>query len=356
MPTITQSKQAGIEQNYQHTPIGFDCGAGLTKLCFFCGRIQKRLRQPSKLLELKSPLLEELKSPEGGQFTYHSGNRSDLIGRQFLTGELAAWKEPTTHIKLSDDPTLKAEYVLHMVLGALASVEYRPKWNLFLVASTHSRALFSDKLKALTNGTHTVTFGGADMPASTVNITVGSVVPEGAGAYTYAKRLNALDSSSRVIGFDLGTSTVIPQVFGPGGKLIYHQPLETGGVIDLLEAIATDTQLLEQLGTGKSANLELIRKGLESGDFSYGTRRFNTRALYAKHIKLWLAARLRLAFKATKEWRDEAGSLIAWGGGSELPGVSQMLNTQGVISLPQGGWANALGLQIIATALKARRE
>jgi hypothetical protein len=83
---------------------------------------QIRLRQPSKVLELKSPLIEDLVSKEGSHFFYQSGDRTDLIDREFLTGELAAWKAPTTHIKLSDDPALKAEYALHSLLGAIATL------------------------------------------------------------------------------------------------------------------------------------------------------------------------------------------------------------------------------------------
>jgi hypothetical protein len=307
------------------------------------------------VLELKAALIEDLSSKEGGHFFYHSGDRTDLIDREFLTGELAAWKAPTTHIKLSDDPALKAEYALHTLLGALATLPHRQDWHLFVVVSTHSRDLFNAKLKELTNGSHIVSFGGKSKPHTQVNITVGSVAPEGAGSYTYAKRLNLINSSAHVIALDFGTSTVIPQVFSPGGKLIYHQPLEVGGCIDLLEAIASDPQVIQFLGTGKAGSVELIRKGIESGEFNYGTRDFNLRPVYARLVKSWLADRLRLGLKATEEWRDAAQSLVAWGGGTEMPGVSKMLATQRITTVPDGCWANAIGLQTLASALLARR-
>jgi hypothetical protein len=226
---------------------------------------------------------------------------------------------------------------------------------LFVVISTHSRKLFNDRLKELTNGCHVVSFGGKNKPQTRVTIAVGSVAPEGAGSYTYAKRLNLIDSSAHAIAFDFGTSTVIPQVFSPGGKLIYHQPLETGGCIDLLEAIASDAELIQFLGTGKAGSIELVRKGIESGQFNYGTRDFNLRSIYARLIKSWLADRLRLGLKATEEWRDAAQSLVAWGGGTEMSGVSRMLSTQKITTVPDGCWANAIGLQTIASALLARR-
>ncbi|NEO34260.1 MAG: hypothetical protein F6K36_28430 [Symploca sp. SIO3C6] len=356
MLTATSTIEAGRGQNNPLMPMGFDCGAGLTKLCLQLNQKQILLRQPSKVLELKSPLLAELTSPEGGHFYYHSGDRGDLINRQFLTGELVTWKAPITHIKLSDDPALKAEYALHMVLGALTTLPRRCEWNLFLVISTHSRKLFNDRLKQLLTGNHIVSFGGQDKPQSQVTISLGTIVPEGAGSYSYTKRLNLLNSSAQVIAFDFGTSTVIPQVFDPGGKLIYHQPLEIGGCIDLLEAIASDVELLQYLGTGKAGNVELIRQGIEGGEFNYGSRQFNFRPIYARLVKTWLADRLRLAFKSTQEWLDAAGEVVAWGGGTQMPGIASMLATQSVTAVPSGCWANAIGLQTIAAALLARRS
>ena len=355
MVSTIQPKQADSAQIRPPIPTGVDCGAGLIKVCMDSNHAQMRLRQPSKVLELKIPLIDDLTSKEGGHFFYHSGDRTDLMGREFLTGELAAWKAPTTHVKLSDDPALKAEYVLHTLFGALSTLPHRQEWHLFVVISTHSRKLFNDRLKELTNGCHVVSFCGKNKPQTRVTIAVGSVAPEGAGSYTYAKRLNLIDSSAHAIAFDFGTSTVIPQVFSPGGKLIYHQPLETGGCIDLLEAIASDAELIQFLGTGKAGSIELVRKGIESGQFNYGTRDFNLRSIYARLIKSWLADRLRLGLKATEEWRDAAQSLVAWGGGTEMSGVSRMLSTQKITTVPDGCWANAIGLQTIASALLARR-
>ncbi len=355
MVSAAQPKQADSTQSRSFIPTGVDCGAGLVKVCIDSNGSQMRLRQPSKVLELKTALIDDLSSKEGGHFFYHSGDRTDLIDREFLTGELAAWKAPTTHIKLSDDPASKAEYALHTLLGALATLPHRQEWNLFVVFSTHSRDLFNVKLKELTNGNHIVSFNGKSKPQSRVSIAVGSVAPEGAGSYYHAKRLSLIDSAAHVIAFDFGTSTVISQVFAPGGKLIYHQPLEVGGCIDLLEAIASDSELIQFKGSGKAGSIELIRKGIESGEFNYGSRDFNLRPIYARLLKIWLADRLRLALKATEEWRDAAQSLVAWGGGTEMPGISKMLATQKVATVPDGCWANSLGLQAIAAGLLQRR-
>ena len=354
MITTDQRRMTETDQTRPFIPTGFDCGAGLSKVCIDSNGAQMRVRLPSKVFEIKSPLLEDLSSKEGGYFFYHNGDRQDLVGREFLTGELATWKAPTTHIKLSDDPALKAVYALHTLFGALATLPFSPEWNLFLVISTHSQGLFNSKLKELTNGVHNISFGSKSNTATRVNITVGSVAPEGAGSYAYAKKLGLIESNAHVTAFDFGTSTVIPQVFAPGGKLIYHQPLEVSGCVDLLESIASAPELIQFLGTGKSANIELVRRGIES-DFLYGSRGFDLKPIYARLATSWLADRLRLALKATEEWRDASQSLVAWGGGTEMTGIEAMLKTQRITTVPNGGWANAVGLQTIAAALLARR-
>ena len=91
MVSTIQRKQADSTQIRPLMPTGVDCGAGLTKICFDSGDRQMRIRTSSKVLELKAPLLEDLTSKQGGHFFYRSGDRTDLIDREFLTAELASW-------------------------------------------------------------------------------------------------------------------------------------------------------------------------------------------------------------------------------------------------------------------------
>lgn len=356
MTSILSRPQAQKGQNSNFIPVGFDCGAGLIKTCFGGNGSQTRVRMPSKVLELTSPLLEELVSRKGAYFFYQEGSRQDLTGREFLVGDLAAWKAPNTHIKLSDDSSLKAVFALHCILSAASAANFAgQEINLFVVVSTHNCGLFNAQLKELTSGTHIVRFGSRNNTPTRVNISIGLVVPEGAGSYAHARQQGLLEPLAHVIALDIGTSTVIPQVFAPGGKLIYHQPLEAGGCIDLLDSIASSPELIQALGTGKSGNIELVRNAIET-DFIYGSRGFDLREVYSRSVTTWLGDRLRLAFRATDEWRDSCQSFVAWGGGSEMPGIAGSLKTQRITTIPAGGWANAIGLQIIAAGLLARRN
>lgn len=337
---------------------GLDCGAGLIKFSAFdsSNGIHLNAKIPAKLLELKQPILDDLPNHNGSHFFYKTGCRDDLIEKgEFLAGGLANWQAPTTHIKLGDNPRLKAEHCLEMLLGVLGTLEFRNEWNIKLVASSHSRELFSAQIREALNGEHVIAFRGKEGWISKINIECLLIVPEGAGAYTQGCSLRLINLNEHSIAIDFGTSTIIPQVFSPGGKLLFHQPLEAGGCSDLLDMIASSSALKKLIGSGRSANLELIRQGIEAGDFSYGgIKGFEFRKEYMAALQTWLKDRLRLSYKSIEEWRDSAGSFVAWGGGSEMPAMAQFLATQGIQVIPDGGWANAVGLRSIAQSIVAK--
>ena len=356
MVSMYQPTRTEIPQNAPTIATGADIGAGLTKLVIGSDQSQMRLRLPSQVIENRAKLYDVLSFKDGGMFFYRDGSRSDLINREFLIGASAKAKDPKAHIKLSDDPALKVEYALHMILGALSTLSYRPEWNLHLVVSIHDKDAFEQALKANVEGQHIVSFNGKENPDARINLKVDQVLPEGAGNYIYcctAKPDAFIDRTGFAIGFDFGTSTVIPNVFSPGGKLVHRKVLDVGGCIDLLSSIASDQELINLLGQGKSGNIDLIRQGIEERIFHYGQRKINGESLtfkniYSRHVKTWLADRLRMALKDVSPWIDEAQSLVAWGGGVEMPGVSQMLSTKSITAVSEASWCGALGLQKIA--------
>jgi hypothetical protein len=363
---MVATHQPQIPETHQNTPIiptGADIGAGLTKLVIGSDSQQMRLRLPSQVIENRTKLHDVLSFKDGGMFFYRGGSRPDLIDREFLIGTSAKAKDPKAHIKLSDDPALKVEYALHMMLGALSTLTYRPEWNLHSVISIHDKDAFDQALKANVEGQHIVSFNGQENPGSRINLKVDQVLPEGAGNYIYcctAKPDPFIDRTGFAIGFDFGTSTVIPNVFSPGGKLAYRKVLDVGGCIDLLSSIASDQELINLLGQGKSGNIDLIRQGIEDRTFHYGQRQIKGESLtfkniYSRHIKTWLADRLRMALKDVSPWMDEAQSLVAWGGGVEMPGVSQMLATKAITAVSEASWCGAVGLQKIAQSRLVRK-
>ncbi|HBE17076.1 MAG TPA: hypothetical protein DDW51_05555 [Cyanobacteria bacterium UBA11367] len=322
--------------------MGVDIGAGLVKVS--AGNSTAEI--PSKLLFLNKSLPECLGS---SQIWYEAGNAKHLIGKEFLVGEPAQWKAPTNHIKLSDNPALKSEYALEALLGAISKLPYRQKWNLSLAISNHNRKMFADTLRKNLEGEHIVKFGDSDLSA--IYISVAGIYPEGAGSYLSAISLQPGLTGNLIVGVDFGTSTIICQTFSPHGKMLFHQPLELGGVIELLNAIATDDKLVRCLGTGKPGNTELIRRGIISRNFKYGNTDFNFGDIYQAHFKYWISDRIRLIREACREWENEA-IFLAWGGGSMLPGMEKYLGN--IKILPNGGWANALGLELMAKSKVAK--
>jgi len=363
MTATYQPTMAEMRRNSPETPTGVDVGAGLTKMVIGSDGGQMRLRLPSQVIENRTKLYDVLSFKDGGMFFYRSGSRTDLIDREFLIGTSAKVKDPKAHIKLSDDPALKVEYALHMILGGLSTLPYRPDWNLYLVLSVHDKDAFEGTLKTNVEGKHIVSFNGKDNPDCRINLKVEQVVPEGAGNYIYcctSKPTPFIDRTGFAIGFDFGTSTIIPNVFSPGGKLAHRKVLDVGGCVDLLNAIASNQELINVLGQGKSGNIDLIRQGIEDRSFHYGQRKINGEALsfksiYSRQVKVWLADRLRMALKDVSPWLDEAQSLVAWGGGVEMPGVSQMLSIKSITAVSEASWCGAIGLQKIAQGRLVRR-
>lgn len=344
MVAVAPNGQPKLDRIPSEIPIGVDVGAGLVKLVM----PDKQIRIPSKLVEVLK-VEEALNSESGAHFYYHEGDFQSLVGKQFLVGSLAYDFAPTTHVKLSDDPKLKAEFALHAVLGAIGTLPHRPHWNLYLVLSSHQPDLFRSTLKSC-EGKHVISFGGKENLPTRINVRVGMVLPEGAGSFAYCAGTKILDPSLHAVAIDLGTSTVIASAFNPGGKLMFREVLDAGGCIDLLEAIANDPEILKALGTGKSANVELIRQGIESKQFKYGNGTLipDFTSIYQAHLQRWLIARMRLGKKTLAEYLDVAQRGVVWGGGAELPGVAAALSSVGWQAVPNAGWANAVGLQKIA--------
>ena len=342
MVTSQRVISGNLGQSVPVLPMGVDIGAGLVKIS--AGNSTAEI--PSKLLFLDKVPPECLGN---SQIWYESGDAKHLLGKLFLVGEPAQWKAPTNHIKLSDNPALKSEYAFEALLGSISKLPYRQKWNLAVAVSSHNRKLFADTLRKNLEGEHIVKFG--DSQLSVINISVAGIYPEGAGAYLSAISLQPGLTGNLIVGIDFGTSTIICQTFSPTGKLLFHQPLELGGVIELLNVIATVDELVKFLGTGKPGNVELIRRGIISRNFKYGNTNFDFSGIYYVSFTRWIQDRIRLIREACREWENEA-IFLAWGGGSMLPGLEKYLGN--IKILPNGGWANALGLELMAKSKVAK--
>lgn len=349
MVATYQPKAAVPAKNAPPIPVGVDNGHGLLKMVLYSSASQIKIRCPSKFKENREELVEIPQSKEGSIFYYKEGDSSDLIGKEFKTGNLAYEADPGGHIKLSDNSQYKIDFCLHSILGALGTLPYRQLWNLHLVISIHNWKLFRRHLIKVIEGKHIVNFNGKNSPDSFVFIKVSLVVPEGTGSYAYCRSEGLIDPAHATNAIDFGTGTVIPAALAAGGAETWREPLNIGGCVDLLEALASDREIQIYEG-GRTGDIEIIRRGIEEGSFGYGSSGINFRAAYEREFPLWFSDRFGLALKALRPWRNAARNFVVWGGGAQLPGMANAVQKYGYTAVKDGTWANAIGLERIAEA------
>jgi hypothetical protein len=211
---------------------------------------------------------------------------------------------------------------------------------------------FGKELTEAVVGHHDISIND-NLASTRVEIDVLGVREEGQGAIVHAATTAVIDIKTQNILIDVGHGTIITSVFGIGGKLI-ARTVTSGGVSALIEAIAKNIDTRRQLA--KEGDRQIIRQGIESKDapFKYGTTGWNFRSVYATELKPWVSQNLATALKSVDDWRETSASIIAIGGGSMLPAISQLLTLQGISTLDDGCWANARGLARLAQ-LKSRR-
>jgi hypothetical protein len=121
----------------------------------------------------------------------------------------------------------------------------------------------------------------------------------------------------------------------------------------LIEAIAKNIDTRRHLI--KEGDRHLIKTGIENGTFEYGTTGWNFRQIYSAELKPWVSQNLAMAFKSIDPWREQSDAIVAIGGGSQLPAISQLLTARNIITSADGTWLNARGLARLSQ-LKLRRS
>jgi hypothetical protein len=100
-----------------------------------------------------------------GYVEYFSGDRADLIGKQWIGGLEAYYHGLRAIYRVTDTPTGKAELGLQLLLSALSMLPYRSEWNLHLVCSVHDGRALGSSLKTALEGVHHVTLAASDRPS-----------------------------------------------------------------------------------------------------------------------------------------------------------------------------------------------
>ncbi|MBD1890492.1 hypothetical protein [Coleofasciculus sp. FACHB-SPT9] len=326
--------------------VGYDGGNGSVKLIVDNAEI----RIPSYVQPLHTEIYDVPESPEGSLIEYLAGDRSDLVSQRWFSGDVAYQYNPQSHQRVVDDRAGKIKLGLQLFLGALATLPHRSRWNLSVIASIQDAQLLGAELKELLQGQHSIRINGKGV--SWIDLSVSAVIEEGTGAVVTALGCNLIQPKTQNIFLDLGNGTIISSVFGSGGKLIARK-VTSGGVDALIEAIAKNIDTRRHLI--REGDRHLIRAGIENGSFQYGTTGWNFRQVYNTELKPWVSQNLAAAFKSVDPWREQSDSVVAIGGGSQLPAIAQLLTARNIVTSSDGTWLNARGLARLAQ-IKLRRE
>ena len=318
---------------HQFIPIGLDVGNGAVKMYSALGE---------NILESYVLYLSERAThANSGYVEYLEGSRSDLSDKQWISGTNAYYQSQTGIIRVTDDPNGKAQLCLQLLLSTLTAQSHRPEWFLSIVASVHDGKVFGKAIKQALEGTHKVRMNSKD---TTVTIRVDKVYEEGSGV---AAALKPVYDFTNALLFDLGNGTAIVSAFN-GLQMSYRDVDPNAGVEKLIDAIATNELVRRHLL--KPADRHLIRKGIEKNDFSYGTRNdgWTFKDAYVAELPKWFEAGLKPFVKASETRIQSATAVIAVGGGSQLPGVKNLLAKRGISVPDKARWLNAKGLYMIA--------
>ncbi|MBD1995078.1 hypothetical protein H6G00_00345 [Leptolyngbya sp. FACHB-541] len=334
---LASQKLAANGSKCQLLPAGFDGGNGSAKLALGDAEI----RIPSYFLPIHGDLYDVPASIEGSLVEYVVGDRPDLVGQRWLAGLPAYQQNPSGCFRTVDDPKGKLKFGLQMLLGAIGTLTHQNFWTLDLVASIQDAQAFGDELKQLLHGGHTVKLNGSRLH-STVQINVLNVVEEGVGAIVSSRQ--TIDPNAQTLLYDFGSGTCIISVFGAKGKLT-ERTVSPGGVEQLINSIAKNIETRRHLAA--EGDRQIIRTAVENQTFLYGETGWNFRHIYDAELKPWVQSVLSPALKAAAPWTPTSKSIIAVGGGSQLPAIAELLAMKGI--KPAGDcWANARGLRKIA--------
>jgi hypothetical protein len=344
--TTTRQSSPDSGKSSQCLPTGFDPGNGSAKL-----RVDGvETRIPSLIQPVHGEIYDIPQAKNGAYITYHSGTRKDLEKTSWFVGESAYFYSPISCQKIVDDRVGKVKFGLQILLGALGTLPMRPSWHISLVLSIQDAKAFGKELAESVAGHHVIGINGSSA-VTHVDADVLAVREEGEGAILTAASTATISPKDQSILIDLGHGTSISSVFAPGGKLI-KRTVTPGGVSALVDAIAQNLETRRQLA--KEGDRHLIRLAIEDGSFQYGHSDWNFRNVYNNELKPWVVANLANALKAVDDYKESSASIVAIGGGSMLPAISQLLSKQGIATLTDGCMANVRGLERIAN-IKLRR-
>lgn len=332
-----------LSQNRQTQPAGYDGGFGFGKLSLE-GR---QVKLPSLLALANDPNDYAPLPSQGSCVRYLSGARTDLIGQRWLGGASAYDYKPTSYLRVADETQGKALFGLQLLLAALGTLPAQD-WDLELVVSLQDSQALGSELEQAFNGTHKVQFNSS----APVQVAIRAFcVEEGLGAIACGSSLGVCSPLEQNALVDLGFGTLISSVFRGREIVADSRKVLPRGADTLLAAISRNLTVRRHLKT--DGDREIIRAGIERGDFLYGTTGWSFEAAYWEELAPWVTSALTPVVRALNPWAANTSTTLVTGGGSQLPGVADLLAAKKLKVLSNPQWANSQGLLVLS---KLRRR
>jgi Actin like proteins N terminal domain len=235
----------------------------------------------------------------------------------------------------------KSSLILPAIFATLPPMDGNLTYDLHVVTASPDPRRAGDRIKQALMGTHEYQWSQAEM---TVNIKSVEVLPEGLGAYLYAKHQNLVPVQGYTVVIDIGGGTWISHLVNAQGDIISSTPVDRGGSIDLAQSIAEDLRLRDALNNEPLPSV--IQDGLADGSNSYGATGASWSTWYRDdHLKPWFRSIIgRVKTQYAAHFSEVTRYLVT--GGSSLMVTELLAGSPMFATVPNPRFANVLGMKL----------
>lgn len=279
---------------------------------------------------------------------YLEGDRQDLIGRQWITGNDAGTYFSDTVQRAVDgmNNSGKVTLGLQLLLGHIRPPQFGARLVIkYLFATLPDVEVLGSAFTQAIKGTHTIEQTTIHHHTTfTVEIQEVILKEEGQGAIAYALAKGICVQGAWNATIDWGGGTTITQAYNERGQIVPSSRLVQGkGVNDLAAAIASDQRFRKHLG--KVADMGLILAAIRNGSLRYGGQGFDFAEIYHDQHRVWLSSIALPAFRKLLTLQDRLKTTLLIGGGAHL---AKSLERSSVVICSRPDLANVEGLMILA--------
>lgn len=279
---------------------------------------------------------------------YLDGDRTDLLGKQWVTGHDAQTYFTDTYQRAVDgmNNSGKVNLGLQLLLGNLLPPQASDRLVIrYLFATLPDVAVLGEAFQQAVKGAHRITQKTAHHEVTfTVEIQEIVLKEEGQGAIAYALSKGICVQGAWNATIDFGGGTTITQAYNERGQIVPSSRLvQSRGVNDLAVAITNDDRFRKHLG--RTGDVGLVLEAMRDQTFKYGGQGFDFSGIYTDQHRVWLSSIALPAFRKLLTLQDRLKTTLLIGGGAYL---AKSLERSSVVVCDRPDLVNVEGLMILA--------